>query len=199
MEKCESLDIVIQNLLDENVVGFPTETVYGLAIISDSIKAFNNLAKLKNRPIDKPLTVMVDSIDKIYELAHINNKQKKIIENLMPGPITIIVKAKNNLPYTMNLGSKYLGIRIPNHAVALEILRKIKKPLLVTSANLSSQKALTKYSEVYDLFKDNIKVYVKEDSNETVASTIVDLTQEEPKLIREGKITLKQILKYWEE
>ena len=129
---------ICTDLLNCQVVGFPTETVYGLGIIADSQKAFDALVSLKQRPITKPMTVMVKDVDEIEKYAFVNEKQKNVMQQFMPGPITIILKAKPNLPFTMTLGQSTIGFRIPNHELTLKILKQVRKPLLVTSANLSS-------------------------------------------------------------
>lgn len=194
----QEIDILCQDLENEKVVGFPTETVYGLAILSDSEKAFNQLIELKHRPITKPLSVMVSNINKIKEIAYVNAQQEKIIRHFMPGPLTIILKAKPNLPFFMTLGKETIGIRIPNHALSLSILDKIQKPLLVTSANLSSEKELLQAMDVYRTFNHQLVSMINEDSEGQLASTIVDLTTKNLKILRKGPILEEQLLQIWE-
>ncbi len=199
MCSCQEIDTICQDLENEKVVGFPTETVYGLAIVSNSEKAFNQLMELKHRPITKPLSVMVANVDEIKKIAYVNAQQEKIIRHFMPGPLTILLKAKPNLPYFMTLGQETIGIRIPNHPLSLSILKKMKQPLLVTSANLSNEKALLLAEDVYKTFNPQLVSMIKEDSEGQMASTVVDLTSNDLKILRQGPISKEQLLPIWEE
>lgn len=194
----KEIDTICKDLKQEKVVGFPTETVYGLAILADSKKAFDELVQLKKRPINKPMTVMVAKKEKIHDYALVNQKQQKIIDTFMPGPLTIILKAKEHLPHTMTLGQKSIGFRIPNHELSLEILKCINKPLLVTSANISSSPAFIQAKDVYHAFKDQLSSLIDADSLGKNASTVIDLTQDRPLLLRKGEISFEDILKVWE-
>jgi len=199
MCSCQEIDTICQDLENEKVVGFPTETVYGLAIVSNSEKAFNQLMELKHRPITKPLSVMVANLDEIKKIAYVNAQQEKIIRHFMPGPLTILLKTKPNLPYFMTLGQDTIGIRIPNHPLSLSILKKMKQPLLVTSANLSNEKALLRAEDVYKTFNPQLVSMIKEDSEGQMASTVVDLTSNDLKILRQGPISKEQLLPIWEE
>lgn len=193
------LEKIIPFLLKGEVVGFPTETVYGLAVVYDNLNSFEKLQQVKKRAFDKPITTMVSSIEKIESLAIINDKIKKIIKKYMPGSITIVLKAKEGLPYQVCLNHQTIGIRIPANKTALDILKKVDKPLLVTSANVSTQKALKNAEDVYELFKNKIGALIYEDSDDSLASTVVDLSDDEPKLLRQGPISFEEILKVWRE
>lgn len=182
---------LITDLKNGAVVGFPTETVYGLAVVYDNPLALEKLYEIKGRDSNKPISLMVSSIQDIKKLAYVNKSQEKIIKHFMPGPITIILKAK------VDLITHYqtLGLRIPNHQLALKILQEIKKPLLVTSANISNNPSLVKYEDVYQTFKGQIASCIALDAKEKLASTVIDLTVKPYKILREGVITLKDINK----
>ena len=152
---------IVEDLLNGQVVGFPTDTVYGLAIIYDDKNAFDKLYSIKNRSINKPISMMVYNKDVLKEVANIDVNSKKVIDKLMPGPLTIILKAKEDLPEHVTFNMKTIGVRIPTNEVALNILKKINKPLLVTSANISNEPSLIKASDVYKKFKDCIFSLIK--------------------------------------
>lgn len=194
-----NIDKIINDLYEEEVVGFPTETVYGLAIVYDSINAFNKLAMIKQRPITKPLSMMVSDVNEIYKYAYVNEPAKKIINKFMPGSLTIVLKAKENLPShnTMNLNT--IGIRIPSNKTALEILKKCEKPLLVTSANISSFAPLQTATDVFNTFNGKIKSLIMEDSLNDTASTVIDMSSDNIKILREGIIKKEDIIKCLEE
>ena len=143
---------IVNDLLNGEVVGFPTETVYGLAIVYDNKEAFDKLYEIKNRSINKPISMMVASVDMLSDVAYIDKRSKKVIEAFMPGAITIILKAKENLPEFVTFKQETIGIRIPTNEVALNILKKVNKPLLVSSANISSEPSLIKANDVNNKF-----------------------------------------------
>ena len=189
---------IIDDLRQGEVVGFPTETVYGLAIIYNDKKAFDKLYQIKNRSITKPISMMVSDTYQIEKVAYVDDKIKKVIDKFMPGPLTIILKAKENLPEHVTFNKPTIGIRIPNHKIALDILKKVNKPLLVTSANLSNEKALSKAKDVYNTFNGKIKSMIDVDASDDVASTVIDLSGNKPVLLRQGPITLEEIMKEYE-
>ena len=186
---------LVEDLLNGKVVGFPTETVYGLAIIYNNKDAFDKLYEIKNRAITKPITMMVSDRKVIEQVAYVNETQQKVIDNLMPGALTIILNAKENLPEHVTFNYPTVGIRIPTNDVALKILKEVKMPLLVTSANVSSEPSLIKYEEVYEKFNGKIASLIKQDAINGVASSVVDLTTSPIKVLREGPVSLNDILK----
>lgn len=191
------LEEVIPFLFSGKVVGFPTETVYGLAVVYNNFEAFEKLVQVKKRPITKPITAMVFDVESIKKLAYIDKRQEKIINTFMPGSITIILPAKDNLPTHVTMKQTTIGIRIPSNKTALQILKMVNVPLLVTSANISTLPSCVKYQEVINLFGSEVSAIVTEDSLNELASTVVDLTKDEPILLRKGPIEFAEILKVW--
>lgn len=185
---------IVKDLLDGKVVGFPTDTVYGLAIIYNDKSAFKKLYEIKNREINKPISMMVADKNVLNKVAIIDERSSKVIDNLMPGALTIILKAKENLPTHVTFSLKTIGVRIPTNDVALNILKEIKVPLLVTSANISNMPSLSKYIDVYDNFKDKISSMIKQDALNEMASTVVSV-YDEIKIFREGLIKKEEIEK----
>lgn len=186
---------MIDDLLQGEVVGFPTETVYGLAIVYDNKEAFNKLYQIKNRSITKPISMMVADVKQIEKVGFVNEKIKRVIDALMPGSLTIIIKAKNNLPEHVTFNKPTIGIRIPSNKEALEILKKVNVPLLVTSANISNEKSLSKYLDVYQKFNGQIASLLAKDANSLTASTVVDLSEDKVNVLREGPIRKEEIEK----
>lgn len=187
------------NLLKQGeVVGFPTETVYGLSVIFDNEDAFNKMMIAKNRPPHKPFTLMCGDVDTIQKYALVDNKINALINKYMPGPITLILKVKEELPYWVTLGSPFVGVRIPSNEVALEIIKKVGKPLLVPSANKSGEPPLSNYQLVYNCFGEEIAAIVSEDAGGELPSTIVKI-DDDITLVREGSIPFADIKKVWEE
>ena len=117
---------IVYDLLNGEVVGFPTETVYGLAIVYDSKKAFDKLYEIKNRSINKPISMMVANKDILKSVAYIDENSQKVIDAFMPGAVTIILKAKEDLPYFVTFNQETIGVRIPTNDVALNILKSVR-------------------------------------------------------------------------
>ena len=187
------LEDALKALNDHQVIAFPTETVFGLGVFYDDFEAYNLLNKIKNRKEDKPYTMMLDDINKINNYADIDEKYVPIIKKYMPGSLTILVKAKNNVPDYVTHNTKVIGIRIPSNKEALDLLRFVKKPLLVPSANKADQKPALTANEVKMIFNDAIRVIVPGIAVGGQASTIIDLTGDEIKLIRKGPIPLEEL------
>ena len=175
------------------IIAFPTETVMGLAVVFDNREAYERLNTIKRRPEDKPYTMMVGSIDLIEQYAFVNPKYHKIIHTFMPGSLTVLLKAKENIPDYVTHSIGVIGIRIPSNDIALSLLREVNKPLLVPSANRSGQPPLKNSDEVIKEFNDEIDYVIPGRCENGIPSTIIDLTGDEIKIIREGSITLNMI------
>ena len=185
---------IVDDLLNGEVVGFPTETVYGLAIVYDSKKAFDKLYEIKNRSINKPISMMVANKDILKSVAYVDENSQKVIDAFMPGAVTIILKAKEDLPYFVTFNQDTIGVRIPTNDVAINILKSVNKPLLVTSANISSEPSLIKANDVYNKFNGLISSLIDEDAINGVSSTVVDV-RNDIKIYREGPISKNDIEK----
>lgn len=192
-------DECLEILGEDQILAFPTETVYGLACNADSVEAFNNLCKTKNRPVDKPFTIMVSSKDEIKRYVDLTKPMEKLIDTFMPGEITIIFPAKKDLPYHLTLGMKTVGIRIPNLKEIPDLIQRFNHPLLVSSCNISGNKPLLNTEEVYKEFNQKIKGIVKGVCSSFIPSTIVLIDGDNLKLIRQGSLAFEEINKVWKQ
>ena len=189
---------LIEDIRNGEVVSFPTETVYGLGVIYDQEEAFERLVAVKNRRPDKPFTLMLDDPKNIDKYAVISEKTRRIVNKFMPGEITILVKPKANLYPWVTLGSKYIGIRVAGKQEVCDMINKVGKPLLVTSANISSFPCATNFEESYEVFNNKIPAIVKGETRSSTPSTIV-ICDEELTLVRLGSISFESIKEVWEE
>ena len=180
-------------LTNHQVIAFPTETVFGLGVFYDDKDAYELLNKVKNRREDKPYTMMLSSVEQIKEYASLNDKYLPIIQKYMPGSLTILVTAKDNVPSYVTHDTGVIGIRIPSNKEALDLLKYVKKPLLVPSANKADQKPALTADEVKDIFKNEIKVIIPGQISSGEPSTIIDLTKDEIRLLRKGPISLEEL------
>lgn len=180
---------VIQN---GGIVAFPTETVYGLGIRFNDQEALDHLMEAKNRDYSKAITLMVADSKDILQYAYVSDKAQKIIKQFMPGMITLIFKKKESVDDIMTNGKSTIGIRIPDSEFVLSLLKKVG-PMLVTSANLSHHQNTTSTKEVLQQLDGRIDMIVDGKTSDNVASTVVDVSQDEMKILRAGKITKEQI------
>lgn len=200
MKKYESFnDLVnLKEAFDRgDVIAFPTDTVFGLAVIYDDKEAIEKLKRIKNRDAHKPLPMMCSSIDMMEEVADLSMDARKIAKHFFPGALTMILNKKKHIPDYVTNGFKTIGIRIPNYEGILKLIDYIGKPLLVTSANISGQKSLKRYEDVINELPD-IDGIICIDAFSDTASTIVDMT-EDIKVLRQGKIAIEDILKLLKE
>ena len=195
MDKSLALQIekAKQSLLKSGVVCFPTETVMGLGVVYNDFNAYNRLNVVKERPEDKPYTMMVKSIDEIAKYAFVDEKIERVIKAFMPGSLTLLLKAKDNVPSYVTHGTGVIGVRIPTNLEAVELLNSINLPLLVPSANKSGQRPALNSEEAKDIFKEEVDVYIEGCCLGEEPSTIIYFSKGEPKLIRQGPLSFEGI------
>ena len=191
--KLNELDLIKSALNDSKVIAFPTETVMGLGVLFDDEKAYQLLNQIKRRPEDKPYTMMLGDKKDIDKYAYLSLRDKKIVEAFMPGPVTLLLKSKDNVPGFVTHNTGVIGVRVPDNKSIREMISYVEKPLLVPSANRSGDKPLVNYEDVIKEFADELAYVVKENAGNSKPSTIIDLTHEDVKILREGPISLRDI------
>ena len=189
---------VIQEIKNNNVVALPTETVYGLGVIYDSLEAFERLVKVKQRKPDKPFTLMLSCIEDIKNYAYFDENTYRVILKYMPGEITLLLKPKESLYPWVTLNSPYIGIRIAGLLKVGELIKKVGQPMLVTSANISSFPACVDFEQTYETFSSYIPAIIKGETISSIPSTIVKCDEGTITLIRQGRIPFEEIKKTWE-
>ena len=185
----------IKSLKDGNVAGLPTETVYGLAGNAYSKRAIKKIFTIKKRPKINPLIIHYYNINSIKRDVILNRHFLKLYKKFCPGPITFILK-KNKHSLIDSLATAKLNtvaIRFPKHKVVRTILRLINFPLAMPSANLSSNLSPVRASDVFEDFKNKIKIIINGGNSKIgIESTVVDLTNK-PKILRPGIISPQEI------
>lgn len=193
------IDIVTQAIIDGKVIAFPTDTVYGLGVRYDNEDALNRLKQAKIRPESKPIPMMVSDLSQIEEVAYVNATAKLLIQKFMPGAFTIVLKKKEEIADYVTNGLATIAIRMPDDEFVLEIMNRSGKAMLVSSANISAEHSCRNGEEVLKQLDGRIDGIVMGESKSEIASTIVDATSEEVKILREGPITKEMINKILEE
>ena len=188
------IDRIKHELKNGGAVVLPTETVYGLFAKALDEKAVDHVYQLKGRPRDKALNLNVASLDDILNFS--NNQPtylQQLVENFLPGPLTIILEANDKVPYWVNSGLRTVGFRMPSHSVTLELIREFG-PLIGPSANLSGQASGISFKEIVKDFGQKV-LGIEDDAFLTGQdSTILDLSGDKVKILRQGAITRQDIL-----
>ena len=183
-------------LLQGGIIAFPTETVYGLGVIYDSKASFERLVEVKRRRPDKPFTLMCAGVNDISDYAIVSEKTKTIINNFLPGPLTIILPIKPNLPDWVDLKTGSIGIRVSSLQSLQELLVKVGKPLLVPSANRADEKPALSGEEALAIFDGAIEGVIMGTVSGGEPSTIIEISASDViTLKRPGPISLEKILK----
>lgn len=183
-------------LLNHGVIAFPTETVMGMGVLYNDYEAYQKLNRIKERPEDKPYTMMLYDSSDIQKYALINEGTQRVIDRFMPGSLTILVPVKeNSVPAYVTHNTGVIGIRIPLNMEALYVLKEIGEPLLVPSANKSGNRPALTSDEVYEIFGNDIDYIILGKAKSQIASTIVNLTGDQPKVVRKGPISEEEIVK----
>lgn len=171
------------NILEEGgVVVYPTDTIYGLGANIFLENAVKKVYSLKGRNYSKPLSVCVSELEDIGKIAHLDGTEK--IEELLPGPFTIILKKKENVSPLLTAGGEKIGIRIPDNMICRELTRKF--PITSTSANLSGEEVPQSAGEIGKLWGDSVDLVIDGGKLQETPSTVIDWTTMPPKILRKG-------------
>lgn len=182
-------------LRDGQVVGIPTETVYGLAGNAYSDDAVKRIFEAKGRPQDNPLIVHISEFSEIYDLVScVPERAKLLAEKFWPGPLTIILPKSEKVPMSVTGGLDTVAVRCPSHPVANMLIKVTGLPLAAPSANLSGKPSPTKAEHVYDDLQGRIPMIIDGgECDEGVESTVVTLATPVPRLLRPGNVTVSQL------
>ena len=134
------IDKAVSVLMHDGTIVYPTETVYGLGADAFSDEAILKVYEAKERPLGMPVSIAVSDFDMLGAVARIEPWMQEFIEAFLPGPVTLILAAKSVLPDILTGGTGMIGIRIPSHEIALQIIERFDAPITATSANLHGAK-----------------------------------------------------------
>ncbi len=182
----------IQSVLNASgVIAFPTDTFYGLGADPSNPDALSKIFRIKQRPPDKPLLILIHSLDQLEDLTQeVTDHAHTLMEHFWPGPLTLLFKAAPGLPDALTAGTGTIGIRLPGHPFTLRLLERLGQPLTAPSANLSEAKEPRTAQEVVRELGDALDLIV--DGGPAPGgkvSTILDTTTEPPILLREGALS----------
>lgn len=176
------------------LVVFPTETVYGLGADAFNEKAVEKIFIAKGRPQDNPLIVHIASVDQVKNIAKdIPDSFYRVAEKFMPGPISVVLKKGDNIPYIVTAGGETVAVRMPLNPIARELIA-LSKPLAAPSANKSKHISPTTAQHVYDDLNGEVALIIDGGSCDVgIESTVLDLTTDTPTVLRPGAITVEML------
>lgn len=193
----QDIDEIVDLLKNDGVISVPTDTVYGICGKLYSKKVYNKIMMIKNRPLTKPLSIMCKDKEQIKSIVIVDEKTEKIIDKFMPGPITIILKKRPEFIDKINnkglMKIDNVAIRMAPTDTLIKIINKLEIPIFMTSANKSGELTCKNIDEIekicpgLDGVVEGSTLYNKE-------STIIDLSQNEIIIQREGPITKEEIM-----
>lgn len=179
------IETVINILREGGIIIYPTDTVYGIGANIYNENAIKKVYSIKKRDLNKPLSICVSDIDEIDKIAYIDHNSRKFINKLLPGPFTVILNKKENVPDILTAGSDKIGVRIPDSKICSLISSEF--PITTTSANLSGKKVLKSVDEILNEFGEVFDIVIDFGTiNDNKPSTVVDLTSSPPKILRRG-------------
>ena len=191
----KNISEVVARLKAGEVIGLPTETVYGLAGRCDNKNTIENIYKIKNRPKSNPLIIHYSNINDALNDIHTDSRAIDLANKFWPGPLTLVAKVKNKSICKSALSKmNTIAVRVPSNIIFLNILSKLKIPLAAPSANRYGKISPTSANDVYEELNGKISIIL--DGGHSLIgleSTVIDLTEKKAKIIRHGGINKKEL------
>jgi len=184
----------ISNILGRGeLIVYPTETLYGLGADLFSENALEKLLGAKKRPRDMPISIAVSDLEMMKGLCHVTELAERIYKSFLPGPVTILIRAKGNVPSLLTGGGDTIGIRVPDHPVTLGLI-KAMGPITATSANIHDGATPWNCETAAEQLKDSVALYLDGGITKFQApSTVVDAAGTSAKVIRTGVISEEEL------
>lgn len=183
-------------LKNGGIVVFPTETVYAIGTNGLNEEAVKRLYKTKQRPSTKPMSLLVSDIEMVKKITkNISEKEYQLMEKFFPGPFTLVLKKNNMIPDTLTAGKETVGVRMPDNAIAIELIKMAGVPIAAPSANISDKPSGTNIEMIWEDFKDKVDYWIDGGKSKIgIPSTIVQVINDEVCILREGNISKGAII-----
>ncbi len=193
----EALDQAAEVLRQGRVLAYPTETLYGLGVDPFKEEALERLYRIKGRSSQAPVSLLVrDTLMLRSVVKEISPAAEIIINTFLPGPLTVVLPARDTIPERLTAGTGKIGIRISAYPLISHLFSRFPYPLTTTSVNPSGRPAAKDAKEILAYFREGIDCLLDAGPMPGgVGSTVVDITEDEPVILREGVISSDQIIK----
>jgi L-threonylcarbamoyladenylate synthase len=185
------VDEAVRVIKDGGVILYPTDTIYGLGCNAFDARAVARIYAIKRRPSNQPVLTLINSAAALDGLVeHITDKAKILIRTFWPGPVTFVFRAKSDVPQCILSEDGKIGIRLPKHDFCRRLCDLSAVPVLSTSANISGIPQTGKIEILKNIFAREVDLFIDAgDCNSITVSTIVDVTDREPVILRNGVIS----------
>ncbi|MBE3576617.1 MAG: threonylcarbamoyl-AMP synthase [Limnochordales bacterium] len=193
----EALQLAGRELRRGELVAFPTETVYGLGADATNTEAVERIFRAKGRPGDNPLIVHIDRVERLRQVVvHIPPAALELAAAFWPGPLTMVLPKRPEISLAATAGLETVGVRLPDHPVARELIAAADRPIAAPSANLSGRPSPTRAEHVLEDLAGRVSLILDGGPCRIgVESTVVDMTVDPPVLLRPGGVTLEALQK----
>ena len=179
-----NINIAEDALLNGEPIIYPTDTLYSFGALATDSKAISLINEIKKK--QSPLSILVSSMNEISSYGYIQKKYISIIDDILPGKYTILLKAKkHNLSKLIQSDSDLIGIRVPNHDFSIKLVKKLLKPIITTSVNIHGQESLINIDNIEKKYPE-IKIFYDKRTLNSKGSTILDLSEEYINVVRQG-------------
>ena len=183
----KNLSIAKEALKNGEPIIYPTDTLYSFGAIATDSKTIDIINNLKKR--QSPLSVVLSSISQIENYGFINKQYKSLIDDILPGKFTILLKSKNhNLSPLVQNDSELIGIRIPDHLFTIKLVDSLSEPIITTSINIHGEKPLIDIEQIEKEYPQ-IKIFHDQNRRDSKGSTILNLSKKKISVVREGDVT----------
>ena len=187
-------DEIVALLLGGGIIGFPTDTAYGLGCDPFNEGSVDRLFRLKGRPETKPILLVIDSLAMAESLSQPSEMFHAVAEKFWPGPLTVVLEAKPAVPASVTAGTGTVGLRWPVAPIATSLLKRFGKPITATSANRTGQPSAITADEIRSQLGEGLDAIVDDGSLPVRGgSTLLDITADPPLLLREGPISYETL------
>lgn len=178
------------------IIAFPTRCLYGLGADAFNAKSVERVFDVKHRPGQKPILILVDRCTGLKQLvSHVSTVASRIMEQFWPGRVTLVFKAADSVPQNLTAGTGKIGIRMPGHPVAAALVKSFGAPLTGTSANISGSPGCRRIDDLDAQLLEQLDIVLDAGPLKGgIGSTVVDVTLEIPRVLREGQISEKEIM-----
>jgi tRNA threonylcarbamoyl adenosine modification protein (Sua5/YciO/YrdC/YwlC family) len=175
-------------LEEGGLIAYPTDTLYGIGCDLLNKKGIQTIHRLKDRPLNQPLSIICDSLKEISRYAKVSNYAYRTMRQYLPGPYTFILEATQLVPKIMLTKRKTIGIRIPDNQICLDIVRVLQRPIINTSAGLNDPEAIQEH------YKPQLSLVIDGGLSYPDPSSVIALIDDVPEVIRKGKGDVSQFL-----
>lgn len=177
----------VKVLLNGGLIAYPTDTCYAIGCDLYNTRGIARIYQIKRRPLGKPFSFICQDLKNISEYALVGNYAYKVMKRLLPGPYTFVLEASRQVPKILQTKRRTVGIRVPDHPIALGLVKLLGHPIISTSASLPDEPVESDPYEIEAKFKPHLELVIDGGRILPAPSSVISLIDDVPEVIREGK------------